>query len=165
MPLQDVITIILLLALVFVGSYHVVQRRRWRRRLEQGIVLPDTLPTGDTLPSLEARFKEAVGSDLLGRRLARIYAVLFDPDLIDDYVDDPYLVRQLEAHALDNNTALFLCAGAVEESVDGRVFRNDPANTLGAYLRSEFRKRDWRWPKHPYAWKQYFLEEHVGELF
>ena len=49
----------------------------------------------------------------------------------------------------------------IEEAVEGRAFRNDPANTVGAYLRGEFKKRGWKWPKHAYAWQQHFLTHHT----
>ena len=52
----------------------------------------------------------------------------------------------------------------MEKVIEGRGFSNDPANTLTSYLRGEFRKRGWRWPKHPYAWKQYFIYHHAKTL-
>ena len=105
------------------------------RQLQRVQILPETLPTGETLAGLAQRLQHAVGSDLLGRRLAWLYAVLFDPDLIRSYIKDSYLARQVETRNIENNTALFLCIAVIEEAVEGRAFRNDPANTVGAYLR------------------------------
>ncbi len=154
----------LLLVSVGFGLFYLAQRRRWMPQLHRVQILPETLPTGETLAGLAQRFQHAVGSDLLGRRLAWLYAVLFDQNLILSYINDPYLARQIEARNIENNTALFLCMAAVEEAVEGRAFRNDPANTVASYLRGEFRKRGWRWPKHPYAWKEYFIHHHAKML-
>ena len=90
--------------------------------------------------------------------------MLFDPDLIHSYIKDPYLARQVETRNIENNTALFLCIAAIEEAVEERAFRNDAANTVGAYLRGEFKKRGWKWPKHAYAWQQHFLTHHLKDL-
>ena len=38
-------------------------------------------------------------------------------------------------------------------------------NTLASYLRGEFDKRPWLWPKYPVVWKQHFIEYHVEMLF
>ncbi len=154
----------LLLLSVGFGLFYLVQRRRWVRQLQRAQILPEALPTGETLARLEQRFQQAVGSNLLGRRLARLYAVLLDQNLIHSHINDPYLARQVEARNIENNTALFLCAAAIEKAIEGRGFSNDPANTLASYLRGEFRKRGWRWPKHPYAWKQYFIHHHAKTL-
>ncbi len=162
-----------LVALLLVAGAGLLLFWRWRKRpaasvtdrLEGALVIPENLPTGDTLADLERRFRQAVDSELLGSRLARLYAVLFDPDLVLVHIKDAVLAKQIKASRVENNTALFLCAAAVEEGVEGRSFRNNPANTLGAYLRSEFRKRKWGWPKNPLAWKRYFWDHHVPLLF
>ena len=155
---------VLLLMSVSFGLFYFTQRRRWMHQLQSAQTLPETLPTGKTLADLAQRFQHAVSSDLLGHRLAWLYAVLFDPDLIRSYIQDPYLARQVETRNIENNTALFLCMAAIEEAVEERVFRNDAANTIGSYLRGEFKKRGWKWPKHAYAWKQHFLTHHLEDL-
>ena len=48
------------------------QQRRHRRQLKSTHSIPETLSTGITLDNLEQRFQQAVGSNLLGRRLARL---------------------------------------------------------------------------------------------
>ena len=130
--------------------------------------LSDSIPAW-TLEQLEQRFHEIVDpkrkSLTLGRRLARLFATLFDPDLVLPYLDDPYLVPQVEMDDMADNTALFLCVAMMEEAIDGQVFRNDPANSLGSYLRGEFRKQDWPWPKNPLAWKLHFMRYHAKKLF
>lgn len=143
----------------------------WGRRnrpvlyLSNGIFIPENLPTGDTLECLQERFQNKVGASLLGQRLAHLYAVLFDPDLILSYIDDPWLERQVEADNLASNSALFLCAAVIEAAVEDRTFGDNPSNTLASYLRSEFKKRDWLWPSSPLAWKQFFLRHFVDALF
>ncbi len=164
MPCCPITLAALLLVSLGFGLFYLAQRRRWMRQLQRVQILPETLPTGETLAGLAQRFQHAVGSDLLGRRLARLYAVLLDQDLIDSHIKDPYLARQVEAHNIENNTALFLCVAVVEEAIEGRAFHNDPANTLASYLRGEFKKRGWEWPKHPYAWKQHFITHHLKDL-
>ncbi len=133
----------------------------WRRK---GLFIPQRLPTGDTLEHLVRRFQHLTNSALLGRRLARLYAVLFDPDLILEYINDTYLTPQIETGNLINNTALFLCVAAVEEAIEARSFGETPNNTVGSYLRAEFKRRGWIWPTHPLAWKKFFLEQYVDQL-
>ena len=158
--------ILYLLGLVGAGMVALWQhRKRPVLHLSNGIFIPENLPTGDTLERLEQRFQEAVGAALLGHRLAHLYAVLFDPDLILSYVGDRWLARQVEADNLASNSALFLCAAAIEAVVKERTFGDNPANTLAVYLRSEFKKRDWLWPSSPFAWKQFFLKHYVEALF
>jgi len=155
-----------LLNLVIAGFVSLLQdRKRPVLRLSDGVFIPKNLPTGDTLGGLEWRFQAAVKATLFGSRLAYLYAVLFDPDLILDYIDDAWLADQVVVDNLASNTALFHCVALVESAVEGRAFGDNPANTLAAYLRSEFRRRDWLWPPSPLAWKQYFLEHHVEMLF
>ena len=102
---------------------------------------------------------------LFGSRLAYLYAVLFDPDLILSYIDDRWLARQVEADNLANSSALFLCAAAIEAAVKDRTFGDTPSNTLASYLRSEFKKRGWLWPSSPFVWKLHFLKHYVEALF
>jgi len=161
MPCCPLTLAALFLVSVSFGLFYLTQRRRWRHQLQNVQILPETLPTGESLAGLTQHFQHAVNSDLLGRRLAWLYAVLFDPDLIHSYIKDPYLTRQVETRNIENNTALFLCMAAVEEAVEGRAFRNDPANTVASYLRGEFKKRGWKWPKHAHAWQQHFLTHHT----
>ena len=158
--------VLLLLGLVGVGFYRMYVRRKViYDQIRGSIVLPEHLKTGLTLKQLERRHQKIADSELLGSRLARIYAVLFDPQLVLPYIDDPYLKPQVEAGRLENNTALFDCAALVEAAVDeDRTFRGSAANTIRAYLLREFRKRDWEWPKNPQTWKQHFLEHHVRTL-
>ena len=162
-----------LIALVIVSllacgllSYLLLRERSgaaaWRRK---GLFIPQRLPTGDTLAHLVERFQDLTGSALLGRRLARLYAVLFDPDLILEYINDAYLTPQIEAGNLANNTALFLCVAALEEAIEGRSLGETPNNTVGAYLRAVFKRRGWLWPTHPLVWKKFFLEQYVDLLF
>ncbi len=147
---------------LLVRRRHYGTARAWRNN---GVFIPTSLPTGDTLARLVSRFQQAIDSNLFGSRLARLYAILFDPDLILAYIDDAFLASQVETDGIANNTALFLCVAAVEQAVEGRAFGDNPANTLGSYLRAEFRRRDWTWPTHPLAWKQFFLHHYVETLF
>ena len=160
--------IVVLLISCGVLLYLLVRRRHdstIQERTRDGVYIPRSLPTGDTLPRLVARFQHVVGAKLFGSRMARLYAILFDPDLVLEYIDDAFLARQVESGSIANNTALFSCVAAIEKAVEGRAFGDNPANTLGAYLRAEFKKRDWMWPTHPLAWKQFFLDQYVEALF
>ena len=98
-------------------------------------------------------------ADLFGAILTR--AILDEADLVLDCIEDPYLRQQVKAGRIDNSASLFWCAGAAE-SAQGQPFKGDPANTLGSYLREEFRKLPgWDWPKNPPEWKQHFIEYHA----
>ncbi len=158
--------ILFLLGLVGAGVVSLWQhRRRPVLHLSSGIFIPENMPTGDTLERLEQRFQEAVDGSLFGSRLAYLYAVLFDPDLILSYIDDRWLARQVEADNLANSSALFLCAAAIEAAVKDRTFGDTPSNTLASYLRSEFKKRGWLWPSSPFVWKLHFLKHYFEVLF
>ncbi len=102
---------------------------------------------------------------MVARRLAYIYAVLFDPELILSYIDDAYLRSQVEEDRLKDNTALFLSMASIETAVDGHVFRGHPENSIGAHLRGAFERQGWPWPSHPLVWKKYFMEYHMETLF
>lgn len=158
--------ILFLLSLIGTGLFSLIQhRKRPVVPLGKSVFIPINLPTGGTLDDLKTRFEHVVRSSLLGNRLAHLYAVLFDPDLVLAYIDDPWLAEQVAADNISSNTALFLCAASVEEAVEARTFSTNPANTMAAYLRSEFKKRDWLWPPSPLAWKQHFLQHYVDTLF
>ena len=160
---------VLLLGLAGVGFVY-VWRRQGRRGApvnepaSQGLSILERRPTGLTLEELRQRFQAAVEPELLGARLAYLYAVLFDPDLVLAYIDDAYLKPQVEAGRIENNTALFRCAAAVEAAVEGHPISEDPANTLGSYLRAKFKQHGWAWPKNPPEWKQHFLDHHAEVL-
>ena len=75
--------LLVLLGLVSVGFVVL-----WRRRFgpatpaygHNGVYIPKNMPTGLSLEELTRRFQAAVEPELLGSRLAYLYAVLFDPD-------------------------------------------------------------------------------------
>ncbi len=90
--------------------------------------------------------------------------MLFDQDLVLGYIDDPYLKAQVEAGRIESSAALFRGAAVVEVAVEGKHFKDDPANTVGAYLRANFRQRGWDGPKNPPEWKQHFIEHHAEVL-
>lgn len=161
-----IVGLLLLLGLLGTGLYQYVERRAAvYDKIRESIVLPEDLQTGLTLKELEQRFQQITDSKLLGSRLGRLFAVLFEPTLVLDYIDDPYLKPQVASYDLETSTGLFECEAAVEVAVDeDRTFQGDPANTIRAYLLNEFRKRSWDWPKNPPAWKRFFLEHHVKGL-
>ena len=156
---------LLLLGLVGVGFYLHLRRQALYHKIKDSVVFPEDLTTGFSLDALKQRFQIAEGAVLLGMRLAYLYAVLYEPERVLPYINDRYLKPQVESRSLENNTALFQCVGALEVALEGRAFPGEPANTLAAYLRSEFKKRDWEWPKNPPDWKQHFLAYHVKTLF
>jgi len=156
---------LLLLGLVGVGFYLHLRRQALYHKIKDSVVFPEDLTTGFSLDALKQRFQITEGSVLLGLRLAYLYAVLYEPERVLPYINDRYLKPQVESRSLENNTALFQCVGAVEVAREERAFRGEPANTLAAYLRSEFKKRDWEWPKNPPDWKHHFLTYHVKTLF
>ena len=123
------------------------------------------LPTGLTLDELEERFQQTVRQKKLASRLAWIYAVLLDIELILPYITDDYLARKVEAYTIGHNAELLKCVAAIEEARTGETFRGVAENTLATYLRAEFGKRRWHWPKHQVVWKQHFTRHHVEMLF
>ena len=90
---------------------------------------------------------------LLQQRLAYIGHVLRDFPATLEAIDDAMLKKEL-AQGLSHNTDLFRCLAALEEKATGRAFENDPANTLGRYLRQEFKARHIPWPQTPEAWRR-----------
>ncbi len=167
--LSDALSLVLLLGLASVGFIYL-----WRRHPRTGptdhepaskaVYILEKKPTGLSLEGLRQRFQAAVESVLLGARLAYLYVVLFDPDLVLAYIDDPYLKSQVKAGRIETSAALFRCAAAVEAALKDQPFRDDPANTLGSYLRSKCKQRGWEWPKNPPEWKQHFIEHHAEVL-
>ena len=130
-----------------------------------GDFVPRKLPTGLTLDELEERFREMVKSTKLGKRLAWIYAVLLDIELVLRYITDEYLARKMKTYSIAHNAELFKCVAAIEEARTGETFTGHAENTLGAHLRGEFDKRGWHYPKHQVIWKQHFMKHHVERLF
>ncbi len=135
------------------------------RKKANGDFVPTKLPTGLTLDELEQWFQQAIGLKKLALRLAWIYAVLLDIELVLPYITDDYLAGRVETYSIGSNAELFKCVAAVEEARTGETFTGRAENTLGAYLRAEFDKRGWDWPKHPVLWKQHFIKHHVEMLF
>ena len=157
----------LLLVLGGVGVLFLFIKRRMPSLIEKkstGVYLPQRLDTGRTLAELEAYFEEAVGLRLFGRRLARIFATLFEPDLVLPHIGEDYLARQVEADNIASNAALFQCSAAVEVAIDGQRFQGKAENTMRSYLSGEFAKRSWPWPAHPVIWKRFFLKHHAEDL-
>ena len=161
----------LLMVLVGGGVFFLFLRRRRPPELSlvekrsNGDFIPRKMPTGLSLEALEQRFVQVVDALKLGRRLAWIYAVLLDTALILPFIHDAYLARQIEAYDVGNNTALFQCVAMVEEARTGESFSGRAENTLASYLRGEFDRRGWDWPKSPLAWKLFFTRHHVDTLF
>ncbi len=93
---------------------------------------------------------------LLTRRRRRIYRVLTAPETYQHVVDDPQLQQVLHTGKIKRNKELFLIVGALEEANGERQFENDPDNTISRYLRREYKKHGWPWPKSPEAWLQHF---------
>ncbi len=158
----------LLLLLGLVGTrffLHLRRREAILDQLEDATVIPKNLHTGLTLEQLERRFQKVAESELFGSRLAFLFAVLYEPGLVLPYIEDEYLLPQVEEDRVADNSALFQCSAAVEEAVKDMQFRGRAENTLRSYLSGEFEKRDWEWPKSPLAWKLFFLEQHAKTLF
>lgn len=162
----SVLGFLLLLGLVGTRFFlHLRRREAILDQLQDATVIPKNLHTGLTLEQLERRFQKVAESELFGSRLAFLFAVLYEPDLVMPYIEDGYLLPQVEENRVADNSALFLCSAAVEEAVKDMKFRGRAENTLRSYLSGEFEKRDWEWPKSPLAWKLFFLEQHARALF
>ncbi len=161
----------LLMVLVGGGVFFLFLKRRRSpepslvEKKSNGVFIPRKMPTGLSLEALEQRFVQAIDALKLGRRLAWVYAVLLDTALILPFIHDEYLARQVEAYDVENNTALFQCVASVEEARTGESFSGRAENTLASYLRGEFERRGWDWPKNPLAWKLFFTKYHVDTLF
>ncbi len=163
LPIADMFV---LLKYIGIGIFSWFHRRKWPLlRLRSGVFIPKNLPTGHTLEHLVGRFQKTVGSALLGRRMAYLYAVLYEPDLVLPYIDVPWLAEQVAADNLANNTALFHCVAMVEAAIEGQRFADSPANTLASYLRGKFKHARWLWPPSPLAWKKHFLNHYIETLF
>ena len=164
--LGSVIGFLLLLGLAGAGYFLYIRRRESiLDQLRNATIIPKNLHTGLTLEQLEERFQKVAGLELFGSRLAYIFAVLYEPDLVLPYIEDDYLLPQVERDRVADNSALFLCSATVEEAVKEMKFRGRADNTLRSYLSREFDKRDWDWPKSPLAWKLFFLDQHAKMLF
>ena len=85
--------------------------------------------------------------------------------MILPYITDEYLAEKVEAYNVGSNSELFKCVGTIEELRTNEEFTGRAENTLGSYLRPEFDKRGWIWPKYPIVWKLHFIEYHVEMLF
>ncbi len=144
--------IVLLFSLALTA--YVVYMRRRSAVVLQAILDPDPLAQG-LLPSYEENL-------LLQQRLASIGHVLRDFPATLEAIDDAMLKKEL-AQGLSNNTDLFRCLAALEEKATGRAFENDPANTLGRYLRQEFKVRHIPWPQTPEAWRRMLETESFHE--
>jgi len=161
----------LLMVLVGGGVFFLFLKRRRSpepslvEKKSNGVFIPRKMPTGLSLEALEQRFVQAIDALKLGRRLAWVYAVLLDTALVLPFIHDEYLARQVEAYDVENNTALFQCVASVEEARTGESFSGRAENTLASYLRGEFERRAWDWPKNPLAWKLFFTKYHVDTLF
>ena len=157
----------LLLVLIAIGGMVFFFRQRIPSIIEKkskGVYIPRRIDTGLTLGELEAYFQEAVESKLFGRRMARIFAALFDPDLVVPYIEDDHLVRQIEEDNIASNAALFQCAAAVDMVLNKQTFQGKPENTMRSYMSTEFARRTWPWPAHPVIWKRFFLKQYAEEL-
>ncbi len=134
----------LLVSLAVVG-YVLVSRRagagRWLHRVARRRAPPPPLPV------------EPEGA-LLRERLVKVRRVLWNPEEVAGEIDDP-LLAQVLAEEVTLSTDLFRCVAALEERAAGKAFENDPANTVGRYLRQEFKARHWPWPQTPEAWRQW----------
>ena len=157
----------LLVALLAVGFVFLLRQRRPTAvdHGSNGVYIPRYMHAGLSLNQLRKRFQKVAESELVGSRLAYLFAVLFDPDLIMSYIDDPVLQEQIETDRLKNNTALFQCVAKIEATVEQRVFSRDPANTIANHMRPELDKRGWPWPPYPLDWKRYFMQYHMETLF
>ena len=164
---QNIIGILLLSLLVMVALF--VLRRQHSPSVvdhgKNGFYIPREMPTGFKLEHLREMFQKIVDSALLARRLAYLYAVLFEPALIRSYIDDPFLLNQVDTDSLRSNAALFRCVAMIETAVDNQVFSRNPANTISNHLRPEFTKLKWPWPSHPLDWKRFFLQYHLKTVF
>ena len=94
--------------------------------------------------------------DYIDRVLREFPAVL-------EVVEDVVRKKQF-AQGLTCNTDVFHCVAAMEEKDTGRIFDNDPANTLGRYLRQEFKVLHIPWPQTPTAWMRLLESEAYQEL-
>ena len=105
---------------------------------------------------LRAEVEAAIHDNpLLRKRLVYVGRVVFEREAVAEAIDDPLLKGMLRAGRPPDNDMLFRCEGALEE-LDGEAFDNDPANTIGKYLRGEFKRRHIPWPRTPEAWRWLF---------
>ena len=79
------------------------------RKKSNGDFVPRKLATGLTLDEIEERFQESLDQTKFALRLAWIYAVLLDIELILPYITDDYLARKVEAYSIGHNAELFKC--------------------------------------------------------
>lgn len=160
---RTMVAVLAVVLLVGIVGFILFRRRR-AAPTSDGVFVPNRLHTGETLASLVRRFEKAVEPDLLASRLAYLFAVLFDPELVLVHVTNPDLVRQVETDTLKDNSALFLCVAMIEAAVTGAPLGDNPVSTIRAYLWTHFDKQGWPRPLHPLAWKMHFLQHHDNVL-
>ena len=98
---------------------------------------------------------EEGGADLFLWRTEAVRFVLERPDAAHAMIDDPVLKGKLR-RGLEINIDLFQVVEAIEEGITGEAFEGTPGNTVGSYLRREFKNRHIPWPMTPQAWRRYF---------
>ena len=145
-----------MLLLLSLSAYMLYSRRRSAAALR---AVPNFLPPWTPKNSFPLDDENL----LLEQRLDYIDSVLSEFPAVLKVIDDVMRKKQL-AQGLTCNTDLFHCVAALEEKATGRTFENDPANTLGRYLRQEFKVRHIPWPQTPTAWMRLLETEAYHEL-
>ncbi len=109
-----------------------------------------------SVPKLQPPVPRNDPPSLFDRRLMYIYTVLTEPERVLPHVEDPFLKERIEKKDIQLRSILYTLAAALETYKEGTVFENDPANTLGTYLRKWFKKNDWIYPADLHGWRAFF---------
>lgn len=135
------------------GSPHVVPP------LEAGHPSVPTLPQPILPHLMRPPVPRTDPPSLFDRRLMYIYTVLIDPQAVLPHTDDPYIIGRIRNNDVQLRSVLYACAAILETAEEGTTFDNDPANTIGSYLRKWFKKFNLVYPAHVPGWIAFFSRQ------
>ena len=123
---------------------------------EPAVVEP-AAPEPETRALSETLLARIEGNTLLTARVEKIGRILREPravllEIRETVAGDDTLIERLRRGALKTNADVFLTLYYLERLEGGRESENDPVDTIGKYVRREFKKLSLPWPSTPEEW-------------